>query len=89
MSIRGRCWSIPTRLIRHTQSTADADGVDSFNQDELASTVYELWRKRGSPHGSPEQDLVPREGVEIPQPRALLQHKRVIFIIWTPRRAPD
>ena len=39
----------------HSEATKD-HGVATFGHEETAALAHELWRKRGSPEGSPEED---------------------------------
>ena len=39
----------------HSDETKD-HGVATFGHEETAALAHELWRKRGSPEGSPDED---------------------------------
>jgi Protein of unknown function (DUF2934) len=39
-----------------TKALAFGYGVMTFGHDEIATLAYELWRARGCPYGSPEED---------------------------------
>lgn len=39
-----------------TQAVATAHGVAPFGHDDIAALAHELWRARGCPEGSPEED---------------------------------
>jgi hypothetical protein len=39
-----------------TETAAGAHGIPSFGHNDIAALAYELWRARGCPDGSPEED---------------------------------
>lgn len=41
---------------QHTQATVGAHGIPTFGHNDIAALAYELWRARGCPDGSPEED---------------------------------
>jgi hypothetical protein len=41
---------------QQTQATAIKHGIAAFGQDEIAALAHELWRARGCPDGSSEED---------------------------------
>jgi hypothetical protein len=41
---------------RHAQSPTIGHGVTTFGHDDIAALAYQLWRARGCPEGSPEED---------------------------------
>ena len=38
------------------QKAAEEHGVAGFGHEDIATLAYELWRARGCPEGSPEED---------------------------------
>jgi hypothetical protein len=41
---------------QQTQLAAAGHGIAAFGHDDIAALAHELWRARGCPDGSPEQD---------------------------------
>jgi hypothetical protein len=41
---------------RQTEAAATRDGIAPFGHDDIAALAHELWRARGCPDGSPEED---------------------------------
>jgi Protein of unknown function (DUF2934) len=42
---------------RHTQAAATAvHGIAAFGHDDIATLAHELWKARGCPDGSPDED---------------------------------
>jgi len=41
---------------QHTQAVASSHGIATFGHDDIATLAYELWKARGCPDGSPEED---------------------------------
>jgi hypothetical protein len=41
---------------QHTQTTAGNHGIHAFGHQEIAALAYELWKARGCPEGSSEED---------------------------------
>jgi len=41
---------------QHTQNATIGHGIAAFGHDEIAVLAHELWRERGCPDGSPEED---------------------------------
>jgi len=41
---------------QHTQAAAGAHGIAAFGHADIAALAHELWRARGCPEGSPEED---------------------------------
>jgi hypothetical protein len=39
-----------------TQTAANGHGIAPFGHSDIAALAYELWKARGCPEGSPEQD---------------------------------
>ena len=39
-----------------TESATVGHGIAAFVHDDIAARAYELWRERGCPEGSPEED---------------------------------
>jgi hypothetical protein len=40
----------------HSQASANGHGMVTFGHDEIAAVAVELWRTRGCPEGSSEED---------------------------------
>jgi hypothetical protein len=41
---------------QQTHAAANGHGIAAFGDDDIAALAHELWRARGCPDGSPEQD---------------------------------
>ena len=41
---------------QHTQAAASAHGIPAFGHDDIAALAYELWKARGCPDGSSQED---------------------------------
>jgi DUF2934 family protein len=41
---------------QHTQEATAGHGIAAFGHADIAALAYELWRARGCPDGSPEED---------------------------------
>jgi hypothetical protein len=44
------------RAYQHTQTAAGGHGIPTFGHDDIAALAHELWRARGCPDGSPQED---------------------------------
>jgi hypothetical protein len=40
----------------HTQAATSGHGIAAFGHADIAALAYQLWRARGCPDGSPEED---------------------------------
>ena len=40
----------------HTQAPTIGHGIIAFGHDDIATLAHELWRDRGCPDGSPQED---------------------------------
>jgi len=41
---------------RHAQASTVGHGIVAFGHDDIAALAHELWKSRGCPAGSPEED---------------------------------
>jgi Protein of unknown function (DUF2934) len=41
---------------KQTQTASASHGIAPFGHDDIAALAHELWKARGCPEGSPEQD---------------------------------
>jgi hypothetical protein len=41
---------------QHTHAAASAHGIPTFGHEDIAALAYELWKARGCPDGSSEED---------------------------------
>jgi len=41
---------------QHTQAATTGHGIAAFGHDDIAALAYELWKTRGCPDGSPQED---------------------------------
>ncbi len=44
------------QALEHSPETATSHGIAAFGHDDIAALAYELWRARGCPEGSPDED---------------------------------
>ena len=52
-----RSWTSQSRPIEDgTQTATVGHGIKTFGHEEIAALANELWRARGCPQGSPEED---------------------------------
>lgn len=58
-----------------TGKAARTDVIEPLNQQEIAVLAYQLWRERGCPNGSPEDDWFRAER-QLQAQRKLQSHDR-------------